>query len=577
MDSNLFRNIFSIAKQYKWRFLRAFAMVSFSNALLILNPLIFRRAILSLEVQPATSVYSWAIILLSISLVAASFKYWMRVSFIEISRDVEQEVRSKLFAKIQSQSRVFYDRHGVGELLSRLTNDITAYRDVLGPGIMYPAFFTTLVVPGIAALFYISPMMAIISFIPLLIIPLLNLFVRNSLYSASLNVQGSLAEMSDIAHEYYSGIRVVKGYEIENEALSHFKVACQHFSKLNMYFVCIQGLFLPFLTLITRSLTVLLVLFAGAIILKSWSVLDTADFISFMLIQSYIFFPILMLGWILPVYERGRAAYSRLVEIYNEPVEVVGKAGSVLKIPPKADIVFSNLSFSYPNSQRKVLEHLSLTIQGGTFVGITGPVGSGKTTLFRLLSREYAVQRGVITIGGHDINDYDLEAFFQELVTVEQIPFLFSKTIAENILFGKTEASREELDVVIKQADLHETILEFPMQYDTVVGERGVSLSGGQKQRVAMARAFLVNRSILLLDDIFSAVDAETEKRIFDAMKENFKGKTILLITHRVSILSQLDRVIYLADGRVEEDGSPEELLRKNGYYAALAGLQGMS
>ncbi len=574
MNETLFGNILLISKQYAWRYAVALLMVTISNSLLIVNPLIFRQAIVSLEVHPPSTVFSWAALLLTISLISAFFKYWMRIAFIEISRDVEQDIRSRLYDKIQSQSRAFFDRHGIGDLISRLSNDISAYRDVLGPGVMYPAFCVTLVVPGLAGLFYISPMMASISLLPILCIPLLNVLIRKSLFHTSLEVQRTLGEMSNMSQEYFSGIRLVKGYDIEKASLSRFKAICRRFGSLNMLFVFVQGLFFPLLALITRIAIVLLVLLAGAIILKGWETLNGADFVSFMWIQSYIFFPMIMLGWVLPIYVRGAAAYKRIVDILHEPIEVEGMAGSTLRIPPKTDITFRDLTFVYQSSQHEALAHMNLTIHGGTFVGITGPVGAGKTTLFRLLAREYAVPQGKIDIGGHDINDYALEAFFQEMVTVEQIPFLFSKTIAENILFGKQEATRDELDMVMKQADLHETVMDFPLQYDTVVGERGVSLSGGQKQRVAMARAFLVNRSILLLDDIFSAVDAGTEKRIFDSMKANFRGKTILLITHRVSILKQMDRVIYMTQGRVEEDGPPDELLQQNGLYAAMAALQ---
>lgn len=549
-------------------------MVVVSNALLILTPLTFRYALSALETEPPSAVYYWAALLLSIATLSAWFKYWMRMSFIGISRDIEQEVRSKLFIRIQSQTRAFFDRHGIGELLSRLTNDISAYRDMLGPGMLYPSYFLTLVVPGVAVLFYISPPMASISLIPLMAIPLLNLFVRNTLFTTSLEVQQALGRMSDVAHEYYSGIRIVKGYEIEKAALARFQESSLRYSQQNFLFSCVQGLFSPFLSLMTKGVTIALVLVAATMILQGWRSLSAADFIAFMWIQSYLFVPILMLGWVLPIYQRGRAAYARLVSIYEEPIEMTGGETTLLRIPPQADIVLKDLTFSYPNQHKPALINVNLTIPGGAFVGITGPVGAGKTTLFRILCREYGIDKGKVFIGGHDINDYDLEAFFQEMVTVEQVPFLFSKTIAENVLFGKDEATRDELDAVVKQADLYEAILAFPEQYETVVGERGLSLSGGQKQRVAMARAFLVNRSILLLDDIFSAVDVETEKRIFSMMRQNLKGKTVLLITHRVPILEAMDRIVYMAEGKVKEEGSPKELLQHKGAYAALVELQ---
>lgn len=572
-------------RQYRKRFAIAIAMVLASNCLLVLNPLLLRKAISSLNPSQAQAfslilapvfgekfsiVSTWALALLSISAVSAYFKYLMRIQFISISRDVERSVRLKLFERIQSQSRAFYDRHGIGELMSRLTNDISAYRDVIGPGIMYPIYFLTLVFPGMLALFYISPELAMVSLIPLAVIPILNETVKNQIYLLSFAVQEYLGKMSNMVQEHYSGIRIIKGYNVEHPLAKRFADLCHRLMQISFKLATFQGLFFPLYTLITKIVSALLVFSAGYIIFNAWNHLTAADFVSFMWIQSYIFFPILMLSWVLPIYQRGRAAYARLLEIYEEPIEVMEGPHLALKIEPKSDISFNNLTFSYPGANSEALSSVNLTIHGGTFVGITGPVGAGKSTLFRLLNREYEIPADMISIGGHDIHDYDLEAFSQSMITVEQIPFIFSKTIADNVRFGRGEATIEEIEMVSRHADLHEAILEFPDRYETLVGERGVTLSGGQKQRVAMARAFLVDRSILLLDDIFSAIDTATEHRIFQTMRKNFPNKTVLLISHRISILDRMDRVIYLKDGRVAEDGTPDELLEKKGFYAAL-------
>ena len=567
----------------------AFAMVLTANVLLVLVPLVFRIALENLSLQYAADktassqgsffanqipFWLWILILISLAIAAAFFKYCMRYSFISISRDAEKEVRSKLFAKIQEQSMAFYDKHGIGELLSRWTNDISAYRDVLGPGIMYPIFFTTLVVPGVVALFYLSPSLALISLIPLVAIPLLNLMTRKPIYEASYTAQKGLADLSNMAQEHYTGIRIIKGYDAEKQLSDIFSALGKSLIKINIKLNCYQGLLYPLFTMITKLITAGLVTFAGFIILQAWSTLSAADFVSFMWIQSLIFFPILMLAWVLPIYARGSASYERLVEIYEEPVEVKNGSFTIAKIPSDGAITFNSLTFRYPNSEREVLKDISLTIKAGSFVGITGTVGAGKTTLLRLLNREYEIPRGMIAIGGNDIHDYPLEAFGEEIVTVEQIPFLFSRSIADNVRFGRESAPIEEIEMVARYADLHETVQEFPEQYETVIGERGVTLSGGQKQRVAIARAFLVDRSILLLDDVFSAVDAKTEGRIFSAMVEAFKNKTVLMITHRLSVLEKMDRVIMLENGKVVEDGSPEALKQKNGKFAALASLQ---
>jgi ATP-binding cassette, subfamily B, multidrug efflux pump len=592
MEKSLFDDLKVILFHYRWPFTKATLMVLISNFLMILNPLVFRQAVMALD--PSTgdnagilgsffhftlghfqkNVLVWGGILLLLTVVSAVFKYLMRVAFISISRDVEMQVRSKLFDRIQNQSMAFFSRYGIGELLSRLTNDISVYRDVLGPGVMYPIYFLTLVIPGLFALYTISAKLTIISLIPLFAIPLLNAAVRNHIYQTSRLVQNALGHLSTMVQEHYSGIRIVKSYVVENVFYMKFKILTKNLAKKNLKLTILQSLLYPFFTLTTKVVTVLLVLFSGIIILRPWGHLGVADFVSFMWLQSYIFLPILMLGWVLPVYERGKASYERLIQIYNEPIEVQELPNSKVKIPFQADIVLQNLTFHYPESSVNVLSNINLNIKGGSFIGITGPIGSGKTTLFRLLNREYEVPKGMIFIGGYDIHEYSLAAFRSDMVTVEQIPFLFSQTIAENILFALDEGNRESLEVVARHADLHDTVLEFPEQYETMIGERGVTLSGGQKQRVAMARAFLVNRSILLLDDIFSAVDSATEKRIFASIRERFKDKTILLISHRISLLDQTDRVVYLHNGTIVEEGTPSTLMGRNGHYAALAQLQ---
>lgn len=565
-------------------------MVLTANVLLVLIPLVFRVALENLFNQEAAAgvstvpasayiaidlpIWVWTLLLVSLALIAAFLKYSMRYAFISISRDAEKEVRSTLFAKIQEQSMAFYDKHGIGELLSRLTNDISAYRDVLGPGIMYPVFFTTLVIPGIAALFYISPSLAMLSLVPLVAIPLLNFLTRKPIYEASYAAQKGLADLSNMAQEHYTGIRIIKGYVAEPQLSDIFSVLGKSLIGINIKLNCFQGLLYPLFTLITKMITAGLAMYAGIIILKGWSTLSAADFVSFMWIQSLIFFPVLMLAWVLPIYARGRASYERLVEIYDEPVEVKDGLVTVSRIPADEAITISHLTFRYPDTQREILKDISLKIQPGTFVGITGPVGAGKSTLLHLLNREYEIPRGMIAIGNNDIHDYPLEAFSEEIVTVEQIPFLFSRSIADNVRFGRESAPIEDIEMVARYADLHETVLEFPEQYETVIGERGVTLSGGQKQRVAIARAFLVDRSILLLDDVFSSVDAKTEGRIFSSMMETFKNKTVLLVTHRLSVLEKMDRVIMLENGKVVEDGSPDALKTRNGKFAALAALQ---
>lgn len=552
-------------------------MVMVANILLVANPMLFRYAVASTNLPGGpytTLIISWAILLLAIAAISSSFKYLMRMQLIAISREAEEELRSKLFSRMQKQSQAFFDRHGTGELLSRMTNDIAAYRDMIGPGITFPLYFITLMIPGLFALFFISKPLAFLSLIPLITIPLLNAAVRTKIYHVAKDAQSYLGSMSEQVQEHYVGIRIIKSYVVENRLAKQFRKLCSSFASVAMRLACFQGILFPIFALCTKIVTILLVMVSAIIILEGWGKLTVADFVSFMWLQSYLFVPVVMMSWVLPMYERGRAAYARLVEIYEEPIEVKDNPQSELHIQPHADIVFRDLTYTYPSALQPALKNVNLRIKGGSVVGITGPVGAGKSTLLRLLNRDYELPPGMIFISDHEIHDYPLKAFREAMVLVEQTSFLFSKSVSENVRFAKSNATQQEIEDVMRYAALHEEVMGFPHQYQTLVGERGVMLSGGQKQRVAIARALLVNRSILLLDDIFSAVDAATEKHIFDAIKDHFFGKTVLIVTHRISILEHLDRVIYMMQGQVVEDGTPAELMAKGKYYAALAELQ---
>ncbi len=594
MESGLYSNLLAIAWRYRRRLAVATLMVGISNGLMVFLPLLLRQAVLSTNLKTAmegegvprfladslgiysTSVGVWVLFLMVIAMVSAYFMFRMRLAFVSVSRDVEQELRSQLFARLQAQSRAFFDRHSVGDLMSVLTNDVSAYRDVLGPGVMYPIFFMTLVVPALMALYSISPPMMMLSTLPIIMLPLFVLITSKKVYRRSKEIQDILGEMSTFSQEHFAAARVVKSNAVEEATLRQFNKLGSRYYRDNIWLAAVRGLFFPFLTLLTRVVTISLVLFVGYSMVHSWNILSGADFVSFMWIQSNIFGPVLMLGWVLPIYQRGSAAYARILKLCQKPVEVTEEPKEIAEVVAGADITFRHLTFHYPQASMPVLQDVTLTIQGASFVGITGPVGSGKTTLFRLLNREYEVPRGTLFIGGKDIHDYSLETLRRSIGVVEQAPFLFSKTVAENVGIGQEYPSIEEVEEMSRLADLHDTILTFPMQYDTIVGERGVRLSGGQKQRIAIARTLLVDRSILLLDDIFSAIDAETERRIFEHIRESYAGKTILLITHRTALLQQMDRILYISNGSVVEDGTHEELMTRQGRYAALMELQSL-
>lgn len=579
MQKKLSQNFIAILKCHKWRFLKAFLLVLFSNFITILNPLILRQGVNAVSLESYSNsylnnVFIWAAFLLTVASIAASLKYVMRNNFFNIAKDAERQLRSTLFSRMQQQSRLFFDKHGIGDLLSRLTNDISAYRDVLGPGIMFPIFFTTLMIPGIFAMYRISPTLTFFSLGPLMVVPIFNRLISKPIYVVSRAMQKLLGEMSNRVQEHFSGIRIIKSYVVEGQTGYLFQSLCKQMIPISLKLAIMYGVLYPFFNLVTRGIALIIIFVFAYMISTQYAELNSADFVSFMWLQSYVFFPILMLAWVMPLYGRGKAAYQRIYQIYKEPIEVKDNVHSKLQLSKHAEIEFKHLTFRYPNTNKDILSGINLRIPPGSLIGLTGPIGAGKTTLFRLLSREYEIPDGMIYIDKQEIHEYSLEALRKEMVTVEQLPFLFSTTIAENLRFGRHNASQQELMQISHVADLHNTVIDFPEQYNTIVGERGVTLSGGQKQRLALARALLVNRSILLLDDVFSAVDAATENRIFQALKKESENKTIILISHKVSILEQMERILFMKEGRIVEDGSPSQLIAKKGFYSALVDLQ---
>lgn len=571
MEQTLLRHLGGIVRKNIGTLSISFILIALANVLLISNPLIMRYAI-EHQLNP------WLVtpLLVVIAFTSAYLRYMMRLSFVKVSRKEEKDMRARIYKRISSQTMTFFDRHGTGELTSRLSSDISSYRDVLGPGLLFPVYFLTTVIPGMIALFWLTPKLAWIVLIPIISVPLINAVLRGTVFHLSSRFQALLADMSNFVQETFAGIRIVKGYHAEESLLKKFYKLSDQFVHLNVSIMSFQGLTAPFLTMITRLTTTVMVIVAGYLILSGNEVITIADFVAFMWIQSYIYFPVLILGWVMPMYQQGRASYERIKSVYDEPIEMEEGEGDE-KFPSGAEIEFRHLTFTYPHQSVPQINNLSLKLSGGKFIGLTGPAGGGKSTLFKLLNREYEIPRGMIFIGGKDIHDYPLDSFYQDIVTVEQIPFLFSKSIKENVGFADEDATQEEITRASALADLHETVLSFEEGYETMVGEKGIMLSGGQKQRVAIARAFLVERSILLLDDIFSSLDTATEAKIFKALKENYEGKTVIITTQRVSTLEKMDEVVVLAKGRVIEKGPPADLLNQEGYFKAMKELDNLS
>lgn len=579
MEKTLFKHLLAVISQYRIRFILAIALVCLSNALLILNPFIFRAAIKntlegSQDISGAFPIekFSFVPVLLCIALTSAFLKYRMRIQFVSISRNAEEIFREKLYLKLQSQSRQFFDNHSLGDLINRLSSDISTYREMLGPGLMYPIFALTMMLPAAFSLFFLSKWLFLFSLLPLLVLLLINIASRESLYSLSLSSQQILSKMSVLAEETYSGVRIFKAYDFKKIGERLFSSLGLEHSSLRRKLFLRQGMVHPVFILILQGASASTAFLFSVLSSSSFHAVSTQDFLTFIWLQNYLFMPVMMLGWIFPLYQQGKAAYTRLKDLYEEPIEV-SDTGTKEDLSGRADIFLKNLTFTFSGSHSPSLRDITLTIKEGERIGVAGSVGSGKSTLLKLIQREYDVGENMFFIGKDEVHELKLSALYRLMATCEQIPFLFSDTVSENIRFGREDASKEEIFSVASSVDLHDEIEGFPEKYDTTVGERGHMVSTGQKQRIAVARSLIASKRILILDDIFANVDADKEKKMLERLIEDFKGATIILVTNRVSALEKMDKVIFLQDGKIIEEGSPSLLKTSGGPYSVLYDL----
>ena len=594
MESSLSKHLFFVVSKNKKRFFCALLQLQIANLLSVSVALLLRLTVFVFDMTTAVEDYpqdfisvsalwamsyfsntllSWTLLLSALSLISAYFKYRMRWNFAYLGRSAEKEMRSKIFEKIQKQTRSFFIEHRVGGLMNRLSNDVSVYAEMLGPGLMFPLLFLTLIIPAFYAMFSISPWMAGISIVPALLLPALIVFTRAAFYRLAKAIHMSLGELSTMAQETFSESKLVKSFQAESFLQHRFDGICSRHFTLAMEQTKLQGIVFPLLSLIGKGTTIALVVVVGIVFWKKLGVVQAADFAGFMWIQSRLLFPVLMLGWVLSLFHRGKAAYDRLREIYLAPLEVNNCEDSKHVAVKRLDIRVKGLCFSYPGADSDVLKEIDLDIRLGSLIGITGPVGSGKSTLLHVLRRDYEFQKGSFFFGEIDIREWNLLELRKRALLLEQSPFLFSRTIRENVRMGGLEAEEEKLMSCVSLAELDETIDSWTDQYDTVIGERGVTLSGGQKQRLALARALLEEREILMLDDSFSSLDSKTEARIFSRLKRHMKDKTCLMVTQRIPLLQKVDKVLFMQEGKIIEQGTHSELMHLSGHYAAMVEL----
>ncbi len=566
-EQKQFDTVIKYFKKYKRYLVLGGIAVTCSNVLVLIMPYLSKLVFEALENnEPSSVILNYVLLSIGAATFSGVFRFGMRRTIIWMSRYIEYDLRCEVFEHLENMPPSFYHETRTGDLMARMTNDLEAVRQMVGPGVMYISDTILKLTISFAFMIYLSPTLTLYALIPLLILPLAVYKIGNMVHSRSLKVQEKFSELTSNAQENLAGIRVVKAYRQEENEVAYFGTLSKMYIKLNMSLAKLQGVFVPTMRMFA-SLSYLTVFYFGGLLVISGE-LTLGDIIAFFGYLSMIIWPVVAIGWVTSLYQRGKASLARINKILHSKSSVADTETATYEKKMLGKIEFRNLTFAYNGS--KVLKDINLTIQPGQTVGLVGKTGSGKTTIVALLARLFEVSSGQLFIDDVDINNWKLKPLRQQVGFATQEPFLFSATVRENIRFGQAEASDVEIQQAADIAALKKDIDTFQDGFDTIVGERGITLSGGQKQRTAIARAIISKPSILILDDATSAVDTETEHQINDKIRTVLEGRTSIIISHRVSSVKDADLIIYLEDGAIVEEGSHESLLKQNGYYAEL-------
>ena len=501
------------------------------------------------------------------ALVSGIFTFSMRQTIINVSRHIEYDLKNTVYNHYQKLSLRFYKQNRVGDLMSRISEDVSRVRMYVGPALMYSINTVTLFVIVISYMISVAPKLTLYTLLPLPILSFLIYRLSRAIHERSTLVQQMLSKLSTFSQESFSGINVIKSYAIETNR-THVMTAISKESKTkNMSLVQVQAWFFPLMSLLIGISNILVVLIGGNQYINGQ--IELGVLAEFIIYVNMLTWPVATVGWVTSIVQQAEASQKRINEFLGQEPDIQDGI-SANKKPERFDIRFEKVNFIYDDTGIQALKNVSFSLESGKNLAVMGPTGSGKTTLLQLLSKTYLPHSGKVYLGGFALDKYAQKNIRKIMGVVPQQPFLFSDTIAHNIRFGKPDATEQEIEKATKQAAVHKNIVEFSAGYETMLGERGITLSGGQKQRVSIARALIKNPKILLLDDCLSAVDTETEEAILNALKKNNKDTSTIIVCHRVSSAKNADYILILKDGEIVQYGTHKDLVSQAGYYKEL-------
>jgi ATP-binding cassette, subfamily B, multidrug efflux pump len=588
------RPLLPYLKKYRGAYLVGTVCVFLNNGVWILFPQVIRWAIDDLHVGVTRQkLVTYALLLLAVAGTKGIFQFLTRWIVIGISREIEFDLRNDLFRHLERLSYSYYQRTRTGDIMARATNDLNAVRMLLGPAIMYSANTIVFTAGALAFMLSISPTLTMYAFLPLPMVSIVIQYFGRQIHERFEKIQAMFSDISARAQENFSGARVIRAFVQEEAEIAGFEASNREYIQRSLKLVRLMGMLWPTLE-IMLGLAIVLVLWLGGrevlngqLTVRLISTLGAPTtlhlegsmslgaFVAFNTYMVQLTWPVIALGWVLNIFQRGTASMGRIDQIFQESPEIVDTAEVGYKStahPIAGEIEFRHLNFSYNGAV--VLKDINLRIPAGSSLAIVGPTGSGKTTLVSLIPRIYDAAPGTVLIDQRPIREYSLELLRRSIGFVPQETFLFSESIRENITFGVSRASDAEVSSAAQAASIADDIESFAEQYHTLVGERGITLSGGQKQRTAIARALMRNPRILILDDALASVDTQTEEKILNHLREIMQGRTTIFISHRVSTVRNADRIAVLHGGAVVELGTHEDLLARNGYYTDLYNKQ---